>query len=1062
MLSALLAALAVCNLPVYLYPQQSLADVAWPTHAVVTVPQGWIKPESQLYLLEDGRPMLCQVEVAARWPDHSPKWLHVYGSFRYAGGQPAKYTFAHAPQLPAEMPTSPLVVTDDNEGIHIDTGAIELRIGRPFAGITMLAEGGQTLISGAGGPSLVDGDGTAWHAMHDRQAEIVVEQKGPTQVTVKATGWYQTPDGRDDAFCRFTTRITAFANSSIVKIDHATTFADDMKKHTIAELAFTFSLSGATAFSSATLRARFHDKLRAAHLAQLTDDRLWRIAQTGENADRDIRSKGDYERSAGWFSAQLGDRRVALLTKDFWQKCPKEVKISPSELVYYAWPKHGELAPEDPTATRPENVYKFQCFHRGDQLTSLLPERYFQALENQQDTTECKAEFARAANLQGVSMHNEFALAIVPDATDAEATDAYLDKLQQLYLRNPTARVSPAAVAASGVFGPVAATGKDHADLENVVVEGMLGYARSIERYGDYGWAIYGNTHHAELMHPQTAGVPGGRPSLHRVWNNNHYKHVSTAWQIWALGGDPRMLEWARTCTDNYASIGQVRYDKKWFLEEPSDARRPSVKYHYPGGFYHCKALVPWGGRAYGMDADDIDAALTGHWPDPSGLLFAWLLDANRWAKDGYELWLSEVKLPQTGWAREGNQTLVQAINAYEYRPSGEILSAIKGMAKGLTSAPLVQQKPGPIWDPTWLSRYHEMFPDDEAFNKFLLESADAVGVSNEGIWSLALSATAYDLTGDRKYLLQHAGTLARTRRRLFQDPTGRWQNYGHAPGPAGDGFFALQWPRFLAALRKEGFRRLPAPDEAGHYLSSVSRYDSDRDVEARGTKILFLKPPPDGKSYETLTIDATALSGGDIHATSLMLIDPAGSVAWRESRIRMSAGSASRVMRPSSWLVAREKYLLPDAPGLYTLLVGSNEIGIFQPVAGGLPECQVLQSNKIKSWSEPVRYRCKLTKGYLVPRTDAPITLRFTARGISDGSYIAMTPAEGPKGERWLLAGDSAEIALDQYPAPWLLEIFGDHSSVTEIEVTSSVEEPLLYGSKLQDIRLINDQLGR
>ena len=76
-------------------------------------------------------------------------------------------------------------------------------------------------------------------------------------------------------------------------------------------------------------------------------------------------------------------------------------------------------------------------------------------------------------------------------------------------------------------------------------------------------------------------------------------------------------------------------------------------------------------------------------------------------------------------------------------------------------------------------------------------------------------------------------------------------------------------------------------------------------------------------------------------------------------------------------------------------------------------------------------------------------------------GSYVALTPARGPRGERWLLAGDSIELALEKYPAPWLLEIRGESSSVTQIEVISEVEEPLLYGSKLEDIRTIHEKLN-
>jgi hypothetical protein len=1053
--SALLAALALAGVPLELPEQRAFSDVAWPTHAVIAAPQGSIKSDEQLFVLEDGRPMLAQVEVAARWPDGSPKWLHAYGLFRYAGGKAASYTFEHAAKLPGEMPASPLVVTDDAQGIEIDTGVIRLVIPRPFVGIALLSRDGKPLVRGVGGPSLIDGEGTTWHAMHDREAEITVEQKGPAQVTVKATGWYQTPKAREDAFCRFTTRITATAGSPIVKIDHATTFADDMKKHAVAELAFTFPLVEARAFSSSTLRGAFSDKVRAVYLAQLTDDRLWRIVERGPSGE--AQSRGDYERSAGWFSATVGGNRVALVTKDFWQKCPKEVKLSPGELVYYAWPKHGELASDDPDATRPEKVYKFQCFHRGDQLHSQLPKEYFEALKNQKDTKECKPEYAEAANLQGVSMRNEFALAVVPEGADAQALDDRLDRLARLYVQNPTARVSPGEIAASGALGPVAAAGSHPFDqLEQTAVRNMLGYARSIPRYGDYGWAIYGNTHHGELMNPSAAGVAGGRPSLHRVWNNNHYQHVSTSWRLWALNGDGRLLGWARTCTDNYTSIGQVRYDKQWFALPPDQPRRPSVKYHYPGAFYHCKGLVPWGGRPYGVEANDVDAYWTGHWPDPTALLLAWLLDADRWAKDGYELWLSEVKLPKGGSSREANTTLVHMIQAYQYRPKPEFLEAIRVTAAGLMSQPIRVQLPGPIWEPTWLSRYYELFPEDEAFKKFLIASAEELGTGAEGVASLAVSATAYQITKDPKYLLGHAGQLERMRRRLFHDPSGRWQDYGNPPGPTGDQHFGLQWHRFARALVDAGIKKLEIPEEAGTYLGSVTRFDHDGDVSARGTTILFHKP---SDAHMPLVLDGMGLPQADIAATSLRLLSPTRRSLWYIERIGMSMGQRQIALKPSYWNAARETYGVEGPAGVYTLLIGSDQ-SFFQGISSG-PECQLVRNERVPNWREPVRHRCRITKGWLVPLTQSPITLEFAATGERDGSYAAVEPTGAAKSgavkwERWLVAGKSDRATLEPSQGPWKLEIHGDRTSVTDLVVKARVPVPLLYGRKLEDVQAI------
>ena len=99
----------------------------------------------------------------------------------------------------------------------------------------------------------------------------------------------------------------------------------------------------------------------------------------------------------------------------------------------------------DATATRPEGVYKFQCFLTGRLLDSRLPNEYFSALDTQTDTSECKPQYARAANLEGVAIRNEFALAFLPAGSGAAVGgDAYVAGLQKLYADSPIARISQA------------------------------------------------------------------------------------------------------------------------------------------------------------------------------------------------------------------------------------------------------------------------------------------------------------------------------------------------------------------------------------------------------------------------------------------------------------------------------------------------------------------------------------------------------------------------------------------------------------------------------------------
>ncbi|MGD9720904.1 MAG: hypothetical protein AB7O59_23420 [Pirellulales bacterium] len=1064
MIAPLLAMLAVSGVALHVEPQSHLSDARWPSHAFVTLPAGWVKPNEQMFLLEDGKPIASQIEVAARWPDQSPKWVHAYAAWRYTAGKPAAYELEKRAQLPGEIPASPLRVVDKPGAITVETGAITLTVARPFAGVTIADARGTPRVQG-GGAGMVDGREIAFAAQFDDQAEIIVEQQGPAQVTIKCSGWYHSDLKRVAPICRFVTRITVFAGSNIVKFDQATAFADDMHKYSVGELPFRFAIPNVQGYTSGELSGRFDDQHLATYFAQLAADRLLTIDQRTAEEPALPEFTEHKAKSPGWFVAELADARVALLTKDFWQKFPKEVKVGRDELVYYAWPRHGALARQDADALRWNKIYKFQCFHTGRFLDSRLPDSYFTALQLQTDTTECKAEFARAGNLCGVAMHNEFALAVLPRGGEAPSDDKHVAALHALYLQNPIARVTPAAVAASGVLGPVAASGRDFPEQSRTLRDGMLGYAHTIARYGDYGWAIYGNTHHVELMHPQAAGIAEGRPSLHRCWTNNHYQHVSTAWRLYALHGDPRLLDWARTCTDTYSSIGQVRYDS---MAGHTDGKGdhypgPTIKFHNPGSFYHCKGLAPWGLRDYGMDRSDADAGLRGHWPDPSGLLYAWLYDANRWAKDGYDLWRKHLDFHTTGANREINCSLLHAMTAHEYQPADDLLAAIKAMSQSLRNVPILKQKPGPIWEPTWMSRYYEMFPEDEEFKAYLLKSVDELGLRNEGIWTLALSATAYRITGDDKYLRRHGASLLRLQRNVFYDPhpDKRWDRYGLAPSPSRDGHFMLQWHRFLYALRQakiESLEAMGVPAEPGHYLHSP-----------QGTRLLVLKEA--GRPLP-IELQGSTLAGGDIHATSMEVLSPAGASLLKVDRLPMSAATPviQTHVRPSTWDAALENYAVKDAgAGLYSVLFNSYQFGVYQPLTG-LPECEPLRSQRQRTTGQECYYLAQLSRGHLVPVGRGRIALTFTALGRTDGSHIAVYNSAGePLVNQWLRAGDTVTVNLTGRSGgaggsagPWLLDAFSDHSGYFRMDVAADTEEPLLYGSNLDHIQQIRQRLGR
>jgi hypothetical protein len=383
-------------------------------------------------------------------------------------------------------------------------------------------------------------------------------------------------------------------------------------------------------------------------------------------------------------------------------------------------------------------------------------------------------------------------------------------------------------------------------------------------------------------------------------------------------------------------------------------------------------------------------------------------------------------------------------------------------MASSLASVPLVEQQPGPLWEPSWLSRYYELYPEDESFKKFIVASADAAGIGVEAIWSLALSATAYRITGDDNYLRRHAGALTRAARQVFYDPDPdkRWDRYGFGPGPDRDHHFMLQWPRFAAALRDAKIESLPSAEESGHYFCSPTRFDNQADIEARGARILIWRDKPEAF---TMSLEGSTLTSGDIHATSLEVMPPHGSSLLMSPRL-FNSPRVKRVLRPSSWEAVVEQYKVPESePGLHTLLIGSNQVGLYQGVSEN-PECQLLQNSQ--RTGEPRSYVAKLTRGFLVPLVRSRIVLTFTTVGPSDGMHLRMQSAQGQTlVNQFLRAGASVAVTLNDRASgqgPWAIDAFADHTGYFRMDVKADADDVLLYGRKLEDIELIRSKLNR
>lgn len=716
--------------------------------------------------------------------------------------------------------------------------------------------------------------------------------------------------------------------------------------------------------------------------------------------------------------------RIKLTSRDLEQKFPNYIDGN----IFYVWPGFSDASQSNETDLI--EIYKFRYLNTGPLITTRMPDNYLKAWLAQKDTTECKAEYARNGNMQGIAVHNEFALII--DGVDVDVTD---------YNLNPIGMVINLE---TEVFGKVAPVNNDIPEflaVDKICKDMIRGCELSATRFRAFGMWIFGNSHHDELINEY-------RPSLHRVWSNNHYQQSSIFWLHAFRSGDYEILRWARRATEYYSSIGQVKYDQLAGYYDGNNVHRPDVpetKFHRPGAFYHCKGVLPWGGRDYGMDSNDVDADLIGHWIDPSSLLYSWVIDANLWSRDAYSLWDTNVRsrLYTSGTRRDVNTTLVHAITLYQHTHDDVLLANINGMIAGLISMPLVDQAPGPIWEPTWLERYYEFNPNNVLFNQYVLTTLQTLLPDYEGIWAISLACLAYRMTNNISYLTNLIPTIQRNLKvpAQFGDS---WQAYNFKPGPitGGDRHFCYQWPRLSKALQDAGILTWPSEwPEPGNYANGQCRYDKQWDIDARGTHIMV--NIPEGVPQFDLMIDATGASGADCQAAHLQVKDPLQNIALDVPRIPISNYVFNKQWRPTNWRVDRQEYVIQTngLAGIWEVSLGANELALCAPLTE-YHEAQYLQSLDKTGTSETQKYQFKICSLYLLKIVDNIVMCKFVARGKKTVSFL--------NGD-WLMNMQLRETEITDYLK---LDIYCEGDAFIELQIECEDRYPLLIGQDLDVLR--------
>src|ERR1051326_8496200 len=326
------------GIPIQLEEQSILPDATWPVRAGLPLPVNAVTESGQLALFENGRPVPAKVTPLGTWcPPGSVQWMHVDFLGKYNGGKPAEYRLKVLPASTSPLTSNPLPRRGEevasqgsdaanpsplagegrvrgvrciqtNNVITVDTGAIRFVVDlKKFAGIETAwfdpsasdkYDEANPVIKGAGGPYLVDGRIIRFDASNDVNAAVIVEEQGPTRVTIRAEGWYVNPEGRVDPMCKFVTRISAFAGQPFLRISQHTIITCDTRMYRIRDLGFRINSTLGESFRLGADGATKEAALPAAPATvYLHQDRFdhFRVVGMGTN-------KVEGAKSDGWFS----------------------------------------------------------------------------------------------------------------------------------------------------------------------------------------------------------------------------------------------------------------------------------------------------------------------------------------------------------------------------------------------------------------------------------------------------------------------------------------------------------------------------------------------------------------------------------------------------------------------------------------------------------------------------------------------------------------------------------------------------------------------------------------
>lgn len=344
------------------------------------LPKGAVDQPSQAVLLKQGAPVPLQTRALAYWPDHSIKWLllvfpqdgsgglacrkgtgegktldfHV--SLREGGEAP--FQLVYGKHVAPCAVASPLKASREGDEVRIDTGPLALVLGKGETWLREVRHGGRVVVGAEAGQPLAFLDFLRTEAVYPVNSthaagaldpgalsvdSIELEESGPLRAVVRMEGYTKSKEPQ-----RVILRLDAYAGRSAVRLFHSVEFLHKDPRRAFVR---SMGLSLPVALESAGLRisvgAQDGAKVLSGNARTGVSQpnafhySVWQAQKGG----RFVTEEEGGQRCRGWLDMADGKGGCAVVVRNMWQECPKEI-VADGEarrLNVYLWPESAPL-----------------------------------------------------------------------------------------------------------------------------------------------------------------------------------------------------------------------------------------------------------------------------------------------------------------------------------------------------------------------------------------------------------------------------------------------------------------------------------------------------------------------------------------------------------------------------------------------------------------------------------------------------------------------------------------------------------------------------------------------